>query len=126
MYICRSIVVYLRQIWFISSSSSVVNLVLFSAFRLLDSCSTELEPMMTEVTDSSFSNHARAISARVCPRRQAISFSNLMRCSICSVNDSFFREPLCDIRDPSGIPFRYRSVSSPCANGEKAMKPVPF
>ena len=28
-------------------------------------------------------------------------------------------------RDPAGIPFRYLSVSIPCASGEKPMQPTP-
>lgn len=45
--------------------SSSVNEVLFIAFRLSSNCPTELAPIMTEVTKSSFSTHANAISAKV-------------------------------------------------------------
>src|SRR6476661_4011174 len=31
----------------------------------------------------------------------------------------------CDAREPSGTPFRYLSVSMPCASGLKAMQPTP-
>lgn len=69
--------------------SSSVNEVLFIAFRLSSNCPTELAPIMTEVTKSSFSTHANAISAKVCPRCSAISFRVLILHNTSSVNCSF-------------------------------------
>ena len=106
--------------------SSSVNEVLFIAFRLSSNCPTEVAPIMTEVTKSSFSTHANAISAKVCPRCSAISFRVLILHNTSSVNCSFLRKPPRAIRESSGIPLMYRLVNNPCANGEKAMNPVPF
>ena len=46
-----------------------------NAFRLSINWATELAPINTLVTRSSFNNQASAISAKVCPRRAATSFS---------------------------------------------------
>ena len=59
------------------------------AFRLSASWVTELAPIMTEVTISSFSTHANAISARVCPRWAATSFSAFILLSTSFVSASF-------------------------------------
>ena len=75
----------------ISSSSSVVKAGPSTAFKFFFSCSTELAPMRTLVTKSSFRIHASAISASDWPLRCATSFSAWMRFKVCSVSDSFFR-----------------------------------
>ena len=59
----------------IRSNSSLEKSTFRKAFRLSSSCATELAPIMTDVTSSSFKTQAKDISANVCPRRWAISFS---------------------------------------------------
>ena len=59
----------------ISCNSSPEKEILSNAFRLSINWATELAPINTLVTRSSFNNQASAISAKVCPRRAATSFS---------------------------------------------------
>lgn len=76
---------------FIRYISSSQNDVLSKDFKLSSICFTELAPIMTEATFSSFSNHANDISAKVCPRRAAISFKSLILRRTSSVRASFLR-----------------------------------
>lgn len=86
------------MIFFIFSSSSAEKSVFSVAFKLSASWATELAPMMTLVTRSSFNSQASDISARVCPREAATSLSALILQRL--VGQCFFLQesPLCHAR----------------------------
>ena len=104
----------------ISASSSSVKSRRSIAPTLSSSCSTLEAPTSVEVTRGSRSVQASAICASVWPRPAAISFSARIFASDSSVRRSGDRASSGrSARAPSGIPSRYRSVSIPCASGEK-------
>src|SRR5690554_702491 len=110
----------------ISASSSVLNEVFFNAFRFFCSWFTELAPTITDVTLSSLSNHANAISAKLCPRSLAISDKRFSYFNNSSVNAARRKKCPSAIREPSStFPDRYLSDKSPWAKGEKATNPAP-
>ena len=90
----------------IRSSSSLEKSTFRKAFRLSSSCATELAPIMTDVTSSSFKTQAKDISANVCPRSAATRSKALIFSKIASVNTSRFRNRPCAIRESSGTPCR--------------------
>ena len=75
----------------ISCNSSGENGGLCKAIRFFCICVTELEPIITLVTLSSFRIQANDISANVCPRRAAICSKAAICDNRCSVSDSFFK-----------------------------------
>ena len=95
-----------RHIVSMRSSSCRVKPGLRSAFRLSSNCATELAPTMTDVTFSFASTHASAISANVCPRSVATSFSALIFAATASVSVSRFRKRPWAMRESSGTPCR--------------------
>ena len=82
-----------------SFNSSAEKVVFSIAFRLSANWPTELAPIMTEVTKSSFSIHASAISARVWPRRIASAFSAWILLKTSSVSATFLRKPPLAMRE---------------------------
>lgn len=114
-----------RERALIRASSSSEKAVFSNARRLSAIWAVELAPMMTDVTRRSDNSHASAISASVCPRRRARSFSPRMRASMASVSTSLRSERPSAMHESCGMPLRYRPVSSPCASGEKATNPEP-
>ena len=114
-----------RLILSIRSSSSLVKDVFSIAFILSMICDGFDAPIKTELTMPSFRTHASAISARVWFLSFAISESARTFLSFSSVI------ALTDRNLPSvitllslGMPFRYLSVSRPCASGLKAIIPL--
>ena len=82
--------------------------------------------MRTVVTTPSRRIQARAICARVWPRRAAISLRARIFPSFSSVRAfSFKKRPSVRMRLSAGMPFKYRSVSRPCSKGQKATMPLP-
>ena len=71
------------------------------------------------------STHEIAICASDWPRRRATSASARTCPSVSSLIWSDVSDPCWVAREPSGMPFRYFPVSTPCASGEKAMQPMP-
>ena len=94
------------SIFSISSCSSTLKAVLCKAFKLSSNCSTELTPTITDVTKLSFNSQAKAISAKVCPRRRATSFTALTLCITSAVYSSCFRITSRAIRELAGMPSR--------------------
>ena len=102
----------------ISASSSSPKSSRSSAATLSSSWATLDAPISVEFTRASRSVHASAIWASVCPRRSAIPFSARIRSKTAPESRSGRGELGRVAREPSGIPFRYLSVSIPCASGE--------
>ena len=115
------------KIFSIASNSSDVKGLALTIFVFSVICEAFEAPISTEVTSPSRSTQERAICARVCPRFAAISFKALI-CErrFADKASSFKKRPSVRIRLSSGMPCRYLSVKSPCANGQKAMMPMPF
>ncbi len=108
-----------------ASVSSAVKPVRAAAARLSSSWATEDAPTRAEVTRSSRSTQEIASWASDWPRPAAISLSARTWASVDSLSWPRDSEPSRDAREPSGTPFRYFDVSTPCASGENAMQPTP-
>ena len=89
------------------------------------SCSTLDAPTSVDVMRGSRSVHASASCARVWPRLRATLFRARIFSIAVSVISFGDNEPSRLAREPSGIPWRYLSVSIPWASGEKPMQPAP-
>src|SRR5437899_80496 len=109
----------------ISLSSSAEKSSLSSTPKFCSNWATLLAPTSVEVIRGSRKVQASAICASVWRRRVAICWSARTFDSTCSVIRSAEKEPDRLAREPAGTPARYRSVSSPCASGEKTMQPIP-
>src|SRR5438876_333755 len=77
------------------------------------------------VTRGSRRVQARALRASVRPRACALSVSPRIRSIASSRSRSGESDEFSAARESDGIPFRYLSVSIPCARGEKTMQPTP-
>ena len=82
-------------------------------------------PISAEVTRGSRSTQRRASWARDCPRRAAIVVEAAQPATGSSLTSPGSRDLPWAARESSGIPARYRSVSSPWASGTKPMQPMP-
>ena len=108
----------------ISFNSALEKLRLDKALKASSTCATLLAPMSTEVTRSSRSSHATAISASFCPRCCARSFNLLIADNFACVSCSGLSDGFLLALDSVGIPCSYLSVNIPCASGEKAIQPT--
>ena len=108
----------------IERSSSAEKCVFSIAFIFSVICDGFDAPIRTEVTAPSRRIHASAISASVCPRAFATAASSSYTFKFIFGQRAFLQElPSFLIRLSSGIPFRYLSVSIPCASGLNAIIP---
>ena len=92
-------------------------------------CVGLLAPSITEVILSSFNTHASAIWANDWFLPAATLFSSFTFLTLSSVICDSVMAPFLRWRpalESAGIPFRYLSVSSPCARDEKVIQPIFF
>ena len=117
---------FCRSIFSIVFSSSRLKWVFLKDWRASLTCSGLLAPINTEVTRGSFKSQASAICAKVWFLWTARSFNFLILSSFSGVTWFSCKNP-CGLaaRESEGIPFRYLSVSNPCAKGENGMHQTP-
>ena len=116
--------VFYPRISSIYFNSSSVNAGASSDFTFSMICSGRDAPMITLVSGPRRFQRS-AICASVWPRFSAMALSAFILSMGALLTRSAFKNYDFVAREPSGMPWRYLFVKSPCASGQNAIEPAP-